>query len=649
MDANNLRREREDTRQNGSPSCPDRIVDRNIERRALPQSFSSNLARQRPFPGLKVPDRSVRAMVSLFEKPAGTVTSPPANKPRLVSHTSDTVTISDGTESHRGGHESNSHDDKTTKRPQGSQQKENRPINPESKAPLMFPPAQPSYQVEEYSLTLLKHKSYFNNRPLARCLDDLPEKDTKTKIQRVKSGKGEAKETATENAEIKRGGDQEKKGETDIMPPNRNETSSPVQQLDDLMSALLTWKEISETSTPELDHQYEQRDPEEVKRFWGNVRKQLWVDEEEIYGERPSPPPQVDSADVLTERNNNHALTPSTSAASIPASYHSESASELSPPPMPARHPSLIPAVPRERSFSTTSLQTGVNSTTSFLEPFPGLRGHYPAWDEPQSASAVRLSISAGYFDTFHPVFDEYPEPELPPLPTPGRPLPIPPTQPSHSRYPSSSGSSGPWTRPPTWRSPSTLRSSSPPRVPPLLPTPIPTPTATTPTNHPPYRHHRANHSRNRHQPHSSKASASFSTTHSSVAVTDSTRTSTSGGSRSLHSSSRRTTESTTRSTRAGSSATDAADVVASAPASRRPSGALHPAPLLHPPPPRRRMTEQVVTPAPLGCRRPSGALAPLPLHPPPPRRRMTAEEKLEEIDAFLSPEREVVGKGGWI
>jgi hypothetical protein len=204
-------------------------------------------------------------MVSLFDKPAGVPDSSSAKRLRLASDTSDTVTVSDGKGSYRDGHESNNHDNKATSWPQGSRQNGDRAFKLENKTPSMFPSAQAGYQVEEYSLTLLKHKSYFNNRPLARCLDDDPGKKMETMIQRLKSRKGRTEETVIENGKTKRDehGEGEKR-DRDIAPPNRNDTSSPVQQLDNLMSTLLTWQGIPGSNTPELGHQWERRDPEEV-------------------------------------------------------------------------------------------------------------------------------------------------------------------------------------------------------------------------------------------------------------------------------------------------------------------------------------------------------------------------------------------------
>ncbi|KAK4033425.1 hypothetical protein C8A01DRAFT_49990 [Parachaetomium inaequale] len=576
-----------DRPESGSPSGPDRILDRKIERRALPASFSSNLARKGPSSGGKASDRSVRSIVTLFEKSAGASDRPAPNRPRLVSGTSDRVGGGDEKENRRNSHGSNNRDINTTKSPQNSQLQEDKLALSRSTTPSMFPAAQVGYQVEDYSLTLLRHKSYFNNRPLARCLDDNSEKDTKTKVQRVKSKKESARELAVEGKENE--SDEHGHGNkcNKDLPPRQRDTSSPIQQLDDLMSDLLTWQGVSEPRILEL----ERRESPEVNGFWSNLRTQLWVDEEEIYGERPTPMGHPDSTTVREEGNESHTLAPSTSATSLPVSYLSDPEIERPFPPPPTRPPPPIPAAARGRSSSAASSQGTQHSAAPSLELFPDPARDYPAWDEPPPTSSVRLSMTApGELDIADLLSEAYPEPELPPLPEPGRPLPVPPTASSHSRHPSSSGS-GPWTRPPTWRSPSSLGSSSPPPVPPL-PAPIPEP----PANHH-HRRGRSNHIRNRHQPHSSKTSASTSVSASvsthSAAVTDSS------GGRSVHS--RRTPGTSTSSTATHSTRAD------------------------------------------------SGSGTDLSAYQPPnpPLRRLTTEEKLSEIDAFLSPERD--DKEQWI
>ena len=546
-------------RESRSPPGSNRILDRKIERLALPEGFSSNLAKRGPVTGRETSDRSVRSIVSLFEKSAGTLESPISSRFGLAPGASDRVEAKDGKEGRLDTRTSNKHGNTPTKHSQHSQQQE---IQSLGTTYSMLPSSRVGYQVEDYSLTLLRHKSYFNNRPLARCLDDIADKDPKAKGQQVKSKKEGDRRRDQENRETRGDRNDRRKGAGDILPNSRN-ASLPLQQLVNLTSDLRTWQDVSEPEIPKL----ERRGSPEVRGFWSEVRTQLWVEEGEIYRERPMP---SDSAAQL-----------STSCPANPETEHSHL-------PPPTRPPPPIPVAARGRSHTTISSQWKQHSVAPSLGPFPDPATDCLHWDEMRPASSVRLSISApGCPDTADLSPDAYIETEPHNVPGPARPLPAPPTTRSrHSRYPSSNGS-GPWARPPIWRSPSSLESSSPQPVPPL-PVPIPTPTGS--------RHHnRTNHSRYRHPPHSAEPSASTFTSVStnSAAITDiSGRSSHSGWTLGTSISSV-----ATRSTRADSGTTDLSS-------SYRPHK---------------------------------------------PRRRLTAEEKLSEIDAFLSPELEDREREGWI
>ena len=551
-----------ESQESGSPSCPARILDRKIERHGLGQSFSSNLARRGPSSGRKPSDRSVRDMVGLFEKSTGIPTS---DSPRYTRPTLE----SDLEKDRRGGHDGNN----ITL----ALRDQHRPGQAHTTTPSMLPSARVGYQVEDYSLTLLKHKSYFNNRPLARCLDENQEQDKRPKIQRVQSKKERAREPATGDRQDGRYGNGEgQKENKDIAPSTRNQTPTSIQQLDTLMGELLVWQgKISESTSPELDQQRENRSRGGIESFWRSVRAHLGVDDDEIYGETPRQAAPGQRGNEPEEGREGLDLKLSTSAAALPASSHSDREPEHPLPPMPTRPPPPIPTVPRGRSLSAASSQRTEHPITPSWEPLPG-----PARD-----SSIRLSISAPVSLDLAELLC-YAQRELPALPEPARPPPATPTEPSHSRRPS--GSSGHWIRPPTWRSPSSLRSSSPPPVP-ALPVPVPTPAPT------PAPHHRPNHSRHRHQQRPSKTSTSTATSTSthSLAVTDSS------GSRSMHS--RRTAKTSTSSTatRADSS-TDLSAATAHLPSKAAP------------------------------------------------HRRLTTE-KLEEIDAFLSPGQRQGGGEGWI
>jgi hypothetical protein len=138
----------------------DRILDRKIESKALPSGFSSNLGRKAPAGDKGGPGRSVKAIVDWLEQ---TGTPGGENLDLRTQEGSDRAENAD----------SCSLSSKVTK------SETVRATIPEiSITSPRFTPKTPPTHPEEYSLTLLGYKSYFNNRPLARCLDDEEENIT---------------------------------------------------------------------------------------------------------------------------------------------------------------------------------------------------------------------------------------------------------------------------------------------------------------------------------------------------------------------------------------------------------------------------------------------------------------------------------------
>lgn len=190
----------------------------------------------------------------------------------------------------------------------------------------------------------------------------------------------------------------------------------------------------------------------------------------------------------------------------------------------------------------------------------------------------MRLSISAqGFPNSSNILLDAYPEPELPTSlfrPTEGE-LRLSTQVADHGHLRYPRSSSGAWVRPPTWRSPSLDRT---PTLPPRGPLP-PTPTSATQSHHHYRRHHRSRHQHQEGDHHPSRISTATSISAGSATTASSGR--------SIYS--RRTPKTSTSS--------------ATIRSTRVPSGTD-----LSPPP--------------------SGGK----------HRRLTTEEKLSEIDAFLSP-----------
>ncbi|KAK4244915.1 hypothetical protein C7999DRAFT_43492 [Corynascus novoguineensis] len=577
-------------RESRPPAGRERILDRKIEKLAMPASFSSNLARKAPNFGVKTPNGSVRFIVSLFEKSASLSDSPTPYRPKRESGASDINRVRGETKGRPVIHNNKNDNQRTSMRPRDSQEQCDRLAQPR------FPLAQVGSHVEEYSLTLLRHKSYFNNRSLARCLDEDLENGTETKVRVVRSRKGVGwNDVENENDRDKDDQGWDKKGDMDIIPTH-TDLSVPVQQPDSSTSNFLPSQlpEPSETDS-------ETRSLPQINDFWSRVRAQLQVDEDEIYGTGRDQMRRSGSVKGPEEGSESRDLKPSTSAASTPFCCQPEPYINYPLPLPPVRPPPHVPVVVRRSSFSTSSSQWEQDSTVSSLEPFPDASSDYFIWDEPLQSSLRESTLVSDGIDVTGLLLNQYPEPKLPLLEN-GISLPSPSTEPSHSRYPSSSGSgSGPWIRPPTWRSPSSLCSSSPPLVTRVLPL------AAQSKSH---YHNCANDSRNRHQhqANSSKPSVCTTTTAPSarnIAVTDSIRRANDGSGSQRTPSNSRAGQTSTNSSALRSTHADSGTAL-------------------------------------------SSSWSSFAYRPELPRRRLTTEEKLSEIDDFLGSEPEQELEPGW-
>lgn len=141
--------------QTASPAS-DRILDRKIESRALPSSFSANLGRKAPAGDKAGAGKSVRAIVDWLEKTSTSGSEPPG------------LRTPEGRE--KAGIRSASSHSPNTAKPDSLQATAPEPA---VASPFIHPERTTPTHPEDYSLTLLAYKSYFNNRPLARCLDDV--------------------------------------------------------------------------------------------------------------------------------------------------------------------------------------------------------------------------------------------------------------------------------------------------------------------------------------------------------------------------------------------------------------------------------------------------------------------------------------------
>ncbi|KAK3945933.1 hypothetical protein QBC46DRAFT_336098 [Diplogelasinospora grovesii] len=264
-----------------SPAKEESILDRKIKTRGLAQGFSSNLGRRKGVtapalenngsgPGPVKSSTRVKAIVDWLEKTSSNYSSeakePTPRDFRIRKHTSTGGTISGtaGGGSLNEQYESSLPNEKT-RESHGSSIPSSAPaFTASTTAPIICH----AVDHEEYSLTLLKYKSYFNNRPLARCLDDQEEKEggktsTVTKVEKIV--------------------ETDEKGLSPLLPsPSFSEA---VQKPDTTLRGM-EMLEMREDG-PDLETVRSTRSPEEVRRFWWNVRDQLWIDDDEIYGPEP--------------------------------------------------------------------------------------------------------------------------------------------------------------------------------------------------------------------------------------------------------------------------------------------------------------------------------------------------------------------------
>ncbi|EGS18599.1 uncharacterized protein CTHT_0052040 [Thermochaetoides thermophila DSM 1495] len=462
-----------------SPSSQDRILDRKIERRALPETFSSNLAR-RDIDAFKrnISDLSARTTLSRIAESLCSFGSLDLSRSTLGVTTDSRTDDKDGPESS----DDNEKHDKIEERTStfSSNPPKSQP-HVESKLPQpMVSPAQVGIEIEDYSLTLLKHKRFLNNRPLARCLDNYEAQEDSATVTKLVDD--------MHDVTINSRGAQEAMNKDTL-----SEKHDGVERTEPLKSTTADVLTRKAGGKPSKD---EKRNSADVRRFWKHVRTYLWIDEDEIDGKEVEPSLK---GGVLVLLEDGEVM--------LNSQYIAESDTDFAFPPAPNR-PAPPPPVTRTAAAQQLSMPTHPRKPlTPGLDYFPDADDEYPDWSHPPPTATATAR-----FSTLLPDLDDHPNTQHPTAPHPRPSASRPPTPPpkSHSRQSStahSSGSySGPWVRPPTWRSPSIERT---PPVVPLIPssppllatlTPIPTPCSSHRNQH----HKRTVtpycHSRNRHQ-----------------------------------------------------------------------------------------------------------------------------------------------------
>lgn len=231
-----------------SNTSEESIINRKIERRGLPSSFSSNLVNPRASPSRNKDGKgassgkSVKSIVSFFESSQsnswcaayGDEKSVKSNK--FKSTSASQVSSSNATSASQ--------------------------LPPVQKQHLVHAP-----DVEDYSLTLLKYRQYFTEKPLARCLDD---QDQKTDVDGDQASAGNLKKD-----DIKRLSVEEE--QLDVpkqrQPLARNDAAKKnlVGKRADLKA------EAAPDSQPLL-----RRDPQVAAAYWNHVRNYLWISDKEL-------------------------------------------------------------------------------------------------------------------------------------------------------------------------------------------------------------------------------------------------------------------------------------------------------------------------------------------------------------------------------
>ncbi|RYP19475.1 hypothetical protein DL765_003315 [Monosporascus sp. GIB2] len=132
------------------------------------------------------------------------------------------------------------------------------PKSPFPKSPIPDDPTVP----ESYELNVLKYQQFFNNRPLCRCLDDdQPE------------GEFFQRDRPTPAIES-----------TEVGLPAAS-TSSKRQEVTEKSGATVGESGVVYSGSEYSDEKEKKRDPEQVRKFWDNVRSQLWISDDSLDGE----------------------------------------------------------------------------------------------------------------------------------------------------------------------------------------------------------------------------------------------------------------------------------------------------------------------------------------------------------------------------
>ncbi|RYP68573.1 hypothetical protein DL769_005492 [Monosporascus sp. CRB-8-3] len=248
---------------------PSSIMGRKIETRGLASSFSNNVGRRlrAPVTPLRGPaavddkdDSDKKAIYNWLEKTKEslktTFQTPDRASPAAAQ--SSTMSTSTGRSIPEGVDESFKTNETPVNKSFTAVSESPLPKSPFPKSPLPNDPTVP----ETYELNVLKYQQFFNNRPLCRCLDDdQPEGEF---------FQHERPALATESTEVG-------------LPVAS--TSPKQQEVTGKSGATVSESGVVYSDSEYSDEQEEKRDPEEVRKFWNNVRSQLWISDDSLDGD----------------------------------------------------------------------------------------------------------------------------------------------------------------------------------------------------------------------------------------------------------------------------------------------------------------------------------------------------------------------------
>ncbi|RYP90718.1 hypothetical protein DL770_003183 [Monosporascus sp. CRB-9-2] len=248
---------------------PSSIMDRKIETRGLVSSFSNNIGSRLRAP--ETPPRGPAAVddnhdsdktviYNWLEKTKESLkTFQTPDRATLTTAQASSMSISTGRSKPEGGDESFKTYETPVNKSFAAISESPLPEPPFPKSPLPDDPTVP----ERYELSVLKYQQFFNNRPLCRCLDDdQPEGEF---FQRDRPA------PATESTEVG-------------LPAAS--TSAKQQEVTEKAGATVSESGVVYSDSEYSDEQEEKRDPEQVHKFWNDVRSQLWISDGSLDGDR---------------------------------------------------------------------------------------------------------------------------------------------------------------------------------------------------------------------------------------------------------------------------------------------------------------------------------------------------------------------------